>query len=84
MTTGTGVSSISEEEYRAKGLLSNHAYSMLKVVQIAEHRLLKLRDPTGVDEWCGDWSNESKLWTNPLRQQLNYNSTPNDSDEGEF
>lgn len=84
MATGTGRGTISEEEYRKKGLHSPHAYSVLKVVQIGEYRLLKIRDPAGIDTWCGDWSNKSNLWTNTLRQQLSYNSTPNGSDEGVF
>lgn len=50
------------------GLIPGHAYTLLKI-KIIEHpqkgkvKLLKIRNPWGKEEWQGDWSDGSKLWT---------------------
>jgi hypothetical protein len=45
------------------GLERNHAFSLLKVYDIAGFKLLKIRNPWGNDkEWRGDWSDQSDLW----------------------
>eukprot|EP00052_Salpingoeca_macrocollata_P016853 m.136215 g.136215 ORF g.136215 m.136215 type:complete len:911 (+) comp20187_c0_seq2:1648-4380(+) len=45
------------------GLVSGHAYSLVRAVQLGPHRLLELRNPWGNFEWNGDWSDNSELWT---------------------
>ena len=56
----------------SKGLVSNHAYSLVGVYELQYQnqplRLLKLRNPWGHQEWNGDWSDESDLWTPELRK----------------
>ena len=60
----------------AMGLLTEHAYSLLKVVGTRRTgsgepvRLVKLRNPWGKLEWRGDWSDSSPLWTSALRAEL--------------
>lgn len=57
------------------GLAANHAYSVLKFRTINHPtknnvELIKLRNPWGSEEWNGDWSKKSPLWTEQLRKEL--------------
>lgn len=58
-----------------KGIVKGHAYTVLSVCQIktdagrTEH-LIKLRNPWGKMEWNGDWSDNSKLWTEYTKKQV--------------
>lgn len=47
---------------------------------LTEHRLLKIRNPYGMKEWTGDWSDNSKLWTVKTRLQVNCE----DKEDGSF
>ena len=51
------------------GLIREHAYCVLRTAIANDTKLLQLRNPWGVFEWTGDWSNESPLWT-PLLKNL--------------
>jgi hypothetical protein len=44
------------------GLISNHAYSIHRAVEIQGHRLLLVRNPWGESEWNGPWSRFSSLF----------------------
>ena len=35
-----------------------------------EIKLVKLRNPWGDTEWVGDWSDNSDLWTEEIKQQI--------------
>ena len=35
-------------------------------------RLLKIRNPWGIMEWNGDFSNNSEIWTDELKKEVNY------------
>lgn len=63
------------EDISSVGIVSSHAYTILSVKEIEYKgkrlRLLKLRNPWGQQEWKGDWSDKSSLWTPELRKQLN-------------
>ena len=53
-----------------------HAYTLVgaKTIILAdcsEERLLKIRNPYGMKEWSGDWSDKSKKWTVRTRDQVN-------------
>lgn len=70
----------------AMGLLTEHAYSLLRVVNARLEgggiaRLVQLRNPWGKLEWRGDWSARSPLWTPALRASLGYASA---ADDGTF
>lgn len=41
-------------------------------------RLLKIKNPK-VQKWIGDWSAESTLWTEEIKEYVNYN--PDDKGE---
>jgi calpain-15 len=41
----------------------------LKIKNVDQNtKLLKLRNPWGKEEWLGDWSDKSKLWTPALKE----------------
>jgi hypothetical protein len=49
-----------------------HAYTLLSAAEVLDIngntvRLVKLRNPWGSGEWNGDWSDQSPLWTDELR-----------------
>lgn len=48
------------------GLVDNHCYSVLDALEITSKNkkvnLIKLRNPHGLYEWKGDWSDDSPLW----------------------
>ena len=52
------------------GLVSLHAYSILKIFSFKNLKLLKLRNPWGDKEWKGDYSNHSILWTDELKSTI--------------
>ena len=59
----------------AMGLLADHAYSLLRVVNVAgtargNAQLVMLRNPWGKLEWKGEWSDSSPLWTPELRARV--------------
>lgn len=67
---------INENEYKARGLESNHAYSILEVKDALNFRLIQIKNPWGHTSWNGDWSNNSPLWTPELKSALDrFNST---------
>ncbi|CAI6091084.1 unnamed protein product [Clonostachys chloroleuca] len=65
------------------GLMLNHAYSVIKAVEIEDAtgrkvKLLQIRNPwgqnasTGLGEWHGPWSDGSKEWTPETMKKLNH------------
>merc|ERR1719217_1152177 len=53
------------EAAKANGLITDHAYSILQVVQISSaERMVELRNPYGAGmQWKGKWRNGDPLWT---------------------
>ncbi|PWW77978.1 cysteine proteinase [Tuber magnatum] len=45
------------------GILSGHAYSVLKAREVNGKRFVLIRNPWGCTEWTGPWSDGSKEWT---------------------
>ncbi|XP_066912144.1 calpain-15-like [Clytia hemisphaerica] len=66
--------------YHDVGLEAQHAYSVLDVQQVNEHRLIRLRNPWGRYSWRGAWSDQSEEWNEELRSRLH----PHGSVEGVF
>ena len=50
------------DSIEANGLVFNHAYTVLDVVEEGSITLIKIRNTWGKREWIGDWSDSSPLW----------------------
>ena len=73
---GAGQDHLSREELEKRGLVSAHEYGVMWVKEILymknKVKLLQIRNPWGEFEWKGDWSDQSKLWTPQLKNELNF------------
>ena len=70
VSTETGDKSVIDE--KQQGLVPGHAYSLLRVVDILGNKLCQVRNPWGSFEWLGDWGDDSELWTDELKEALNF------------
>ncbi|CAK69420.1 unnamed protein product (macronuclear) [Paramecium tetraurelia] len=60
-----------KQQYKLMGLIAGHAYTVLKIKDLNSNtKLIKLRNPWGKEEWKGDWSNQSQLWTPEQKAQF--------------
>ncbi|EIN09365.1 cysteine proteinase [Punctularia strigosozonata HHB-11173 SS5] len=66
-----------------KGIRTNHAYSVLSVVEHNGKRFVKVRNPWGEREWSGKWSDGSKEWTKKWLMALD-DLNHKFGDDGEF
>jgi calpain-15 len=63
------------------GLVEGHAYGILDVKEVEKLRLIQIRNPWGDSmEWNGDFSDNSKLWTESLKKAVNFQKV----DDGTF
>lgn len=46
-----------------QGLHGGHAYAVLRAVEVNHKRFVIVRNPWGMGEWTGPWSDGSKEWT---------------------
>ena len=63
------------EARRQDGLVERHAYSVIRVFEKDDLKLVQLRNPWGNDvEWNGEWSDQCKNWKNmpKLRKELEH------------
>ncbi|KAG8994996.1 hypothetical protein FRB94_009526 [Tulasnella sp. JGI-2019a] len=69
---------------QSNGIMTNHAYGIIKAVEFREMRFLRIRNPWGQGEWNGAWSDGSKEWNvewgTELLKALDYQF----GDDGEF
>ena len=71
----------SSEEDNGKGLLTGHAYAVLRVATTSTGvRLVHIRNPWGCKEWSGPWSDGSREWTPALMKEMDHT----DEDDGSF
>jgi hypothetical protein len=77
---GTGSSSLADKGIVEMGIIFDAAYTIYDVRQVDFHQLIKLRNPPGDhDEWKGDWSDGSSLWTKRLKKKLAWSNDANDN-----
>ena len=50
-----------------QGIVQRHAFALTEAKSYNEVDLIKVRNPWGMTEWEGDWSDNSPLWTPELR-----------------
>lgn len=66
---------VTQGQIQAQGLVDNHAYTLIGAKEItlddlSTERLLQVRNPYGMKEWEGDWSDHSNKWTVRTRYQV--------------
>ena len=69
-----------EKVQKELGMIPWHAYTVISACRINGEMLVKLRNPHGIGEWRGAWSDTSKEWTEELRRKHNHF----DRDDGVF
>ena len=73
---GTIMSSASKVQstIERKGLVTGHAYTLMKAKAWRERKiyLIQLRNPWGEKEWTGDWSDRSPKWTDEYKKFFGY------------
>lgn len=61
------------EQYKAVGLVTGHAFSLIRVKEYQGQKLCMLRNPWGNGlEWNGDWSDNSPRWTPQAKKDLDF------------
>ena len=71
---------VTSDEIKNKGLIAKHCYLLLKAREHDNKHFLCLRNPHGKNEWNGDWSDKSPLWTEELKEGLGWR----DAEDGTF
>ena len=71
------------------GILVNHAYTLLDVREVGEShqekvRLLKLRNPWGMQEWAGPWADNGVEWTTAVGARAKTSLGVEFADDGTF
>lgn len=72
------------EKDTGMGILSGHAYGILEIEEVEEKgdsfRMLHVRNPWGMGEWRGDWSDSDFMWEDypAIREKLNPGEFVND------
>ncbi|KAF1778202.1 Peptidase C2, calpain family [Phytophthora cactorum] len=70
---------------RATGLVFDACYVIYDVRDVDGAQLLQLRNPPGDhQEWKGDWSDSSRLWTRRLRKRLGVRKGDDTGDDNTF
>jgi hypothetical protein len=70
---GTGTAEMTDSEILDMGIVFEQAYVIMDVRTCDGLKLMKLRNPPGDhDEWKGDWSDNSALWTKRLKAKLGW------------
>mmetsp|Transcript_30671 Transcript_30671/g.37950 ORF Transcript_30671/g.37950 Transcript_30671/m.37950 type:complete len:163 (-) Transcript_30671:906-1394(-) len=81
MTTGSP-SLYTDARQNENGIFYSHAYTLLKAVKLSTgDRLVKLRNPHGVDGYTGAWGDKSGKWTDDLAAEVGLDR---DTDDGSF
>lgn len=70
-------------------ILVNHAYTLLEAREVPEGigekvKLLKLRNPWGMREWSGPWSDGSDEWKTKAGQKAKADLQYVEADDGTF
>ena len=67
------------------GLCMGHEYTLAKVYTVntdfGEERLVKLKNPYRDEEFTGDWSDNSDLWTDEIKEKVEFNTNEDDPED---
>ena len=62
----------SDADFNDFGLAQTHAYTVLETLEVQageqSQKLYKMRNPWGTENYNGDWSDKSSLWTEILKK----------------
>ncbi|KAI4160563.1 MAG: hypothetical protein LQ342_005670 [Letrouitia transgressa] len=67
-----GLSQMGGVHGERRGIVEQHAYSIMEAKELDNFRLLKIRNPWGKKEWEGAWSDGSEEWTPDRMRRLNH------------
>jgi hypothetical protein len=59
---GTGSMGSDDTQKNDVNIVQGHAFSMMDLAEVQGFQLMRLRNPWGKTEFCGDWSDNSPLW----------------------
>ncbi|KAG8882798.1 hypothetical protein FRB97_007732 [Tulasnella sp. 331] len=82
--TGDAGDDIPTPAPQTNGLITGHAYGIIKAVEFHDSKFLRLRNPWGQSEWTGRWSDGSKEWNVEWGQELLKALDYEFGDDGEF
>ena len=61
------------------GIAGGHAYTLLKPIQVGDGpKLMEIRNPWAEYEWTGDYSDDSNLWTDDLKEAYGFTEVRNE------
>ena len=70
---GAGTHEVGAKMAFDTGIVPNACYTIYDIKNVDGFKLLKLRNPPGDnEEWKGDWSDKSSLWTQRLKKKLGW------------
>jgi hypothetical protein len=63
-----------EEIMGPQGIMSNHAYGIMQIVEVGELQMIRIRNPWGQGEWTGKFCDDDEAWDDNkgLKEKLNY------------
>ncbi len=65
---------MTEEDADIVGLVPTHAYAVLRVEKLGNHKFMLIKNTWAEKRWKGRFSaQDNKNWTPQLRKTLNYN-----------
>lgn len=71
-----------KDNLEGTGLIGMHAYTVIGAKEFDGIKLVLVRNPHGRNEWSGDWSDNSDLWTAELKEGFGF--TWEDGNDGLF
>ena len=60
-----------------KGIVINHAYTILDIKEFEEIKLIRMRNPWGSNDFVGKWNQNSDFWSHSLKKQLDFKPEEN-------
>ena len=82
MAAGSPSHADGDRAHSARGIVQGHAYAVLDVREVEDHKLMKLKNPHGSGgiEWNGDFADDSQMMSKRLMQILQHEK----KDDGVF
>ena len=73
ITSGSQFGVGGDSTFSEIGIAYSHAYTMLGTKQLSDGtRLMHMRNPWGHEIYKGDWSDDSGMWTEELKEEADF------------